>query len=271
MAKTSEQSIDVTKQIEHLFQMGAHLGHRKSRVHPKAYRYIYKFMNGVSIIDLTKTVKSLNRVRDELKKQAAEGKKLLVVATKKNHAATIAELASGLNIPYTTTKWLPGLLTNFDMLIKNVQKLEKMKGQQEDGTWEQFVKHERMEMSKQLYRLERFYKGLIGLKKRPDLILVIDSKKEKNAIVEAKKNKLPIFGIVDTNSNPEEINLPIVMNDDSPELVKHILEDLLNAYAGAYNEKKPEPEQTGEGQPAPAEEPKKEAKDKAPAKKTASN
>ncbi len=273
MAKTESISTDQTKEIEHLFQMGAHLGHRKSRVHPKSYRYIHKFMNSVSIIDLTKTVHLLNRARTQIKEAAEEGKKILVVATKKNHASIAADLSTEHGVPFATTKWLPGLLTNFEQIIKNVQKMEKMREEQAAGTWEQFVKHERIALSKVLYRLERFYKGLSGLKVRPDVLLIIDARKEKNAIVEAKKNNIPVIGIVDTNSNPEEVNIPIVMNDDSPEVVKYVLEDLLKTYRKSYTEKKaPTKEENAEEattEPAEKRDSKKEDNKTAPKAKQA--
>lgn len=222
--------------VEQLFNLGAHLGHRKSRVHPKAYKYIHKVINGVSIIDLTKTVKLLNNAKSALEKEAKKGKKLLVVATKKNIAHTAAEICAEFNVPFTTSKWLPGLLTNFDTIIKNVQKLEKMKEQQANGEWEQFVKHERTKMSKELYRLERFYKGLIGLRQIPQMLLIVDTKKEKNAVTEARMYNMPIVAIVDTNANPEEVNFPIIMNDDSPEVVQHVLKELVESYSSNYQE-----------------------------------
>ncbi|MCX7996906.1 MAG: 30S ribosomal protein S2 [Patescibacteria group bacterium] len=240
MATKSPQTSDSINEVETLFQLGAHLGHRKARVHPKAYRFIYKFINGVSIIDLTKTVNLLNKARTSLTEHAKEGKKLLLVATKKSHAAMAAELAQRYGVAYTTTKWLPGLITNFETLFRNVQKLERMKKEQESGTWDQFVKHERVAMSKALYRLERFYKGLLPLKHRPDVLLVIDAKKEKNAITEARKHNIPVIAIVDTNSNPDEVTVPVVMNDDSPEVVRYVLENLLKTYSSAYTEKKAE-------------------------------
>lgn len=269
--------------VEQLFNLGAHLGHRKSRVHPKAYKYIHKVINGVSIIDLTKTVKLLNNAKSALAKEAKQGKKLLVVATKKNIAHTAAEICAEFNVPFTTSKWLPGLLTNFDTIIKNVQKLEKMKEQQANGEWDQFVKHERTKMSKELYRLERFYKGLVGLKKIPQMLLIVDTKKEKNAVTEARMYNLPIVAIVDTNANPEEINFPILMNDDSPEVVQHVLKELVETYSSNFEEPKKASE-TEEGKaetveiapPAPkaaakpkakVEEPKKTEEKAEPAKK----
>ena len=266
---------DQNQTVEQLFNLGAHLGHRKSRVHPKAYKYIHKVMNGVSIIDLTKTVDLLNKAKTVLEKEAKQGKKLLVVATKKNIAHLASEICGGMNVPFTTSKWMPGLLTNFDNLSKNVKKLESMKQEQADGTWEQYVKHERMKMSKELYKLERFYKGLVSLKKLPDLILVIDTKKEKNAVIEAKKFNMPIVAIVDTNSNPEDVNYPIIMNDDSPEVVEHVLKELVQTYADNYQEPKKKTEaeeQQAELEPAvESKAPKKGVKAKkeeAPAKET---
>jgi small subunit ribosomal protein S2 len=270
MAKMTTEPTGINQEVQELFNLGAHLGHRKSRVHPKSYRYIHKIMNGVSIIDLTKTVTLLKKARTFLEKEAKEGKKILVVTTKKNLAGFTAEISQKYNVPYTTTKWLPGLITNFDTIIKNVKKLEEMKESQANGGWEQFVKHERTAMSKELFRLERFYKGLVGLRQKPDILLVIDTRKEKNAVTEARMAGIPVVAIVDTNSNPEEVAYPIVMNDDAPEVVQHILNDLLKLYGNAYTEKKAAVTE-GSTETAPAEvapEAKKEDKraKKAPAK-----
>ena len=240
MAKTTTEPMEINKEVQQLFDLGAHLGHRKSRVHPKSYRYIHKVMNGVSIIDLTKTVTLVHKAKAFLEKEAKAGKKILVVTTKKNLAAFTAELSQKFGVPYTTTKWLPGLITNFDTIIKNVKKLEEMKAGQTDGSWDQFVKHERTAMTKELYRLDRFYKGLVGLRQKPDILLVIDTRKEKNAVSEARMSGIPVVAIVDTNSNPEEVAYPIVMNDDAPEVVQHMLNELLTLYSKSYTDKKAE-------------------------------
>jgi small subunit ribosomal protein S2 len=272
----SPQTTESTNEIEQLFNLGAHLGHRKSRVHPKSYKYIYKVINGVSIIDLTKTVELLNKAKTFMEQQAKEGKSILVVATKKNIAAFTSEICTSHKIPYTTSKWLPGLLTNFDTIIENVKKMEEMKSNRDSGAWDQFVKHERTRMSKELYKLERFYRGLEGMRKRPDMIFIIDVRKEKNALKEAQTYKLPVVAIVDTNANPETVDYPIIMNDDAPEVVQHVLTDLLGIYAKNYQEpkKKTEAEKEAENTEAkaePAAPAKKAAKaeksEKAPAKK----
>ncbi|MFW5703268.1 MAG: 30S ribosomal protein S2 [Patescibacteria group bacterium] len=234
------------KEVEQLFNLGAHFGHRKSRVHPKSYKYIYKVVNGISIIDLTKTVSQLDNARKILKEQAKEGKKLLVVATKKNSAAFVSELCDKKSVPYITLKWLPGLLTNFETIIENVKKLEEMKKEQESGAWEKYVKHERTERAKQLSKLERFYKGLIGMRERPDVLLVVDVKRESNAMKEAKMYNIPVVAIVDTNANPEEVDHPVIMNDDAPEVVQHVMTDLVETYSKSFEEPKKMKETTDE-------------------------
>lgn len=188
-------------------------------------------VDGVSVIDLTQTVVQLKKAKSKLKELAAEGKVLLVVATKKVAAQTTAETAQKHNVSSVSTKWLPGLLTNFNTIIKNEQKMTKMKQARDNGDWDQFVKHERMKLSKDLAKLEKLYGGLLGISKRPDALLICDIKKEKNAVIEAKKNNIPVFAIVDTNSNPDEVEFPILMNDDAPEIVQHVMAELVQAYA----------------------------------------
>ena len=233
-----------TKDVEQLFELGAHLGHRKSRVHPKSYKYIHKVINGVSIIDLTKTVHQLNKVRDVISEYAKDGKKILVVATKKNIASIAAELCAKHNVPYTTSKWLPGLLTNFDTIMKNVQKMEEMIAKRDSEEGSTMVKHERTQLTKQIARLERFYRGLAGMRKRPDMLLIIDVKREKNALNEASMYKIPVAAVVDTNANPEDVTYPIVMNDDAPEVVQHVLTELIELYSKSYQEPVKKTEET---------------------------
>lgn len=242
---------DLTKQIEELFELGAHFGHRKSRVHPKSYQYIYKVLNGVSIIDLTQTVTQLQKAKQTIVEAAQDGKTMMVVTTKKNVAPTAAELCSKHAIPYTTTKWLPGLLTNFDTIIENVKKMEQMADEQKNGGWDDHVKHERIKLAKELTRLERFYKGLSGMRQRPDIIFIVDIKKEKNALKEAKMYSIPTVAIVDTNANPNEVDYPILMNDDAPEVVEYVLKDIIESYAKAYTQ--PKAKQVSPGSDTPKE------------------
>jgi len=216
--------------VKQLFEMGAHLGHKKNRLHPKSRRFIYKIVNGVSIIDLTLTVDQLEIAAKALSQAKKEGKNLLVVATKKVAAQYVAELSKENQIPAVTSKWLPGLLTNFDTIIKNVKRLKKMQEEKVNGEWEKYVKHERMAMDKEITKLSKFYGGLVYLEKRPDILLIVDIKKEKNAVNEARMYNLPIVALTDTNTNPELVHFPIVINDDSAEVVQFVIKKLVEAY-----------------------------------------
>ncbi len=230
MTEANQQTSGIDSATKKLFEMGAHLGHKKNRLHPKSRRYIYKIVNGVSIIDLTQTVEQLDKAKKVLTQASKEGKVMLVVATKKVAAQYVAELSKEHQIPAITSKWLSGLLTNFDTIIKNVKKLKKMQEEKTNGEWEKYVKHERIEMDKEIIKLSKFYGGLIYLEKRPDLLLIVDIKKEKNAVNEARMYNLPIVALTDTNTNPELVDYPLVINDDSAEVVHFIIKDLISAF-----------------------------------------
>lgn len=221
------------KSVEVLFELGAHLGHKKSRLHPKARKNVYQIINKTSIIDLTKTVEQLDAANIFLKKSAKEGKSILVVGTKKTAASFIKEYCSAHNISYISSKWLPGLLTNFKMIMKNVKKLKDLRetASTRDIT---LIKHEQIQMKKAVAKLERLYSGIESLDKRPDILIIIDIRKEKNATKEAQTFNIPIVAIVDTNSDPNTVEYPIVANDDNIEVVTHITKSLLDAYVSNF-------------------------------------
>ncbi len=234
-------------EIEKLFELGAHLGHKKSRLDPKAKKNVYKIENGTSIIDLTKTVEQLEKANNFLKEAAKEGKTVLVVGTKKVASSFLKEYCAEKNIPYMTSKWLPGMLTNFETLINNVKKLKSLKHDRDTGAWEKLVKHERTEHSKEISKLEKLYGGLESLEAKPDIVIVVDPKKEKNAVKEAQTFKIPVVALVDTNANPETIDYPVVANDDAAEVVEYIMTSLLSTFADNWQApKKKEPVQAVE-------------------------
>lgn len=224
----ADTNIDPT--VKALFDANVHLGHRKNRLHPKARNYIYKIINGSAIIDLSKTADQLNTAKKVLSDAAKEKKSLLVVATKRIISQYTADLCKEKNIFYITTKWPPGLLTNFDTIMKNVKKLIKLEEDKKSGAWDKFVKHEIMKLDKEIAKLKKVYGGVATLGKKPDLIFLIDSKHEKNALDEAKKNNIPVVAVIDTNSNPQDVTYPIVANDDSASSLEYLVKDLLNAY-----------------------------------------
>jgi len=230
-------------------------------------------VNGVAVIDLTKTVVQIHAVKEFLKQANKEGKSLLVVGTKRVVSQYIQELCKENSIPHITTKWMPGLLTNFETLSKNIKKMNDLAIEKENGSWDQFVKHERMKLSKELGRLNRLYSGIAQMKKKPDIIFIVDIKREKNALKEAHQNGLPVVAITDTNTNPDTVTYPVVANDDSPTSAQYVIKEMLSAYLSekkvdvkAPEEKKVEEKKVEEKK---TEEKKPEAKKtkKTPAKK----
>src|SRR3989339_1882223 len=225
---------DNDKKIEELFAAGAHLGHKSNRVHPKTNKYIYSFENGVSVIDLSKTVDFLERAKKFVSELGKNQKVLLVVCTKKIASNLTKELCEKNNLLYVNTKWPAGLLTNFEMIIKNVKKLNTMKEEKEKGEWNKFVKHEQVKLDKDLNKLEKFYGGISDLKKLPDALFIIDIKKEKNSVKESGEMKIATVAVTDTNANPDPINFPIPGNDDSLTSIEFFLKEIIEAYSSSF-------------------------------------
>lgn len=217
------------KEVEKLFELGAHMGHRKSKLHPKARKNVYQIINGTSVIDLTHTVSQIEDAQAFLKEAGTNGKKIMVVGTKKTAAPWIKTYCAENNIPFVATKWLPGLLTNFKTIMNNVKKLKTNKEELASEN-SSLVKHEKTKMQKDTSKLEKLYGGIEGITERPDILVIVDTKKEKNAVKEAQTYNIPIVGIVDTNSNPESIAYPVVANDDVAGVVEYVLEKLLASY-----------------------------------------
>lgn len=228
-----KEQTDNTVEIERLFNAGVHLGHKKNRLHPKARKYVYKIVNGTAIIDLTKTVIQIAAAKQFLNKLSKDKKNLLVVATKKTVNTFVSELCTEKGIPSITIKWMPGLLTNFETLMKNVKKMVDLEDAKTRGEWESYVKHERTKLNKELNRLKKLYMGLSKMEKKPDAMFIVDVKKEKNALTEARKNNIPVIALLDTNANPDTVKYPIVGNDDSSTAANTVIKDVIEAYAKA--------------------------------------
>jgi small subunit ribosomal protein S2 len=221
---------DTLSRAKKLFELGGHLGHRKNRLHPRARKHVYQIVDGVSVIDLEQTISQIDKAKEIISKAGPQGKTILVCATKKNIAHFALNAAEKAHAFFITAKWLPGLFTNFDTIAKNVKKLRTYREQKSSGAWAKFVKHEQVALEKEMKKLERLYAGIAEMTRIPDYILIIDTKREKNAVIEARKMSIPTIAIVDTNCNPDEVQYPIVMNDDSPEALEHLLTELLSAY-----------------------------------------
>ena len=221
---------DSQKEIKQLFDAKVHLGHKKSRVHPKAKKYIYTIDNGVSIIDLTKTLDLLKKALQFVQDLAKQNKVLLLVATKRIASDKIQELCQKYSLPYVCHKWPAGLISNFETINKNVKKLMQMNKDKEEGAWKKFVKHDRVNLEKQLTKLGKNYSGFIQMKKLPDAIFVADIKKEKNAVNEARSKLIPIIAIADTNVDPELVDFPIPANDDSLSSIEFLVNQIVETY-----------------------------------------
>ena len=215
-----------------LLQAGCHFGHLKRKWNPAMSQYIYTERNGIHIIDLHKTVVKLDEAADALKQIAKSGKKILFVATKKQTKEIIAEKPSSVNMPYVIERWPGGMLTNFPTIRKAVKKMANIDKLMQDGTFANLSKRELLQITRQRAKLEKNLGSIADLTRLPSALFVVDVLKEQIAVREANRLGIPVFGIVDTNSDPNNIDFVIPANDDAKESV----EVILNACCDAINE-----------------------------------
>ena len=215
--------------MKQLLEAGVHFGHQTRRWDPKMAEYIFQARNGIHIIDLQKTSKKLDEAYSFIKEQAEEGKTVLFVGTKKQAQECMKEAALKCGMYYVDQRWLGGMLTNFETIRTRVQRLKDLETMQEDGTFDVLPKKEVILLKKEMSKLERNLGGIKEMDKLPGVIFLVDPKKERIAILEAKKLNIPVVGLVDTNCNPEELDYPIPGNDDAIRAVKLIADVMANA------------------------------------------
>ena len=215
--------------MKQLLEAGVHFGHQTRRWDPKMAEYIFQARNGIHIIDLQKTSKKLDEAYAFIKEQAEEGKTVLFVGTKKQAQECMKEAALKCGMYYVDQRWLGGMLTNFETIRTRVQRLKDLETMQEDGTFDVLPKKEVILLKKEMSKLERNLGGIKEMDKLPGVIFLVDPKKERIAILEAKKLNIPVVGLVDTNCNPEELDYPIPGNDDAIRAVKLIADVMANA------------------------------------------
>ena len=218
--------------FDQLLQAGCHFGHLKRKWNPAMAPYIYTERNGIHIIDLHKTVAKIDEAADALKQIAKSGKKILFVATKKQTKEIIAEKAQSVGMPYVTERWPGGMLTNFPTIRKAVKKMANIDKLMQDGTFANLSKRELLQITRQRAKLEKNLGSIADLTRLPSALFVVDVLKEQIAVREANRLGIPVFGIVDTNSDPNNIDFVIPANDDAKESV----EVILNACCDAINE-----------------------------------
>ena len=247
--------------FETLLEAGCHFGHLKRKWNPAMAPYIFMERNGIHIIDLHKTVAKIDESAEELKAIAKQGKRILFVATKKQAKQVVADKATSVNMPYVTERWPGGMLTNFPTIRKAVKKMANIDKLMGDGTFSNLSKREILQISRQRAKLEKNLGSIADLTRLPAALLVIDVCKEHIAVKEARRLGIPVFGLVDTNSDPNSVDFVIPANDDSNKSVEVILDALCGAIAEGVEERKAEKvdtEAAGE-QEAPKAAPRKRA------------
>ena len=215
--------------MKQLLEAGVHFGHQTRRWDPKMAEYIFQARNGIHIIDLQKTSKKLDEAYKFIKEQAEEGKTVLFVGTKKQAQECVKDAAIKCNMYYVDQRWLGGMLTNFKTIEGRIQRLKDLEVMSTDGTFEVLPKKEVAGLKNEMEKLEKNLGGIKDMKEMPGVMFVVDPKKERIAVLEAKKLGIPVVGLVDTNCNPEDVDFAIPGNDDAIRAVKLIADVMANA------------------------------------------
>ena len=215
--------------MKQLLEAGVHFGHQTRRWNPKMATYIYTERNGIYIIDLQKTVKKLEEAYSFVRELAASGESILFVGTKKQAQDAIREEAERVNMYYVNARWLGGMLTNFKTMRTRVDRLAQLRKMEEDGTFAMLPKKEVIKHQGEIEKLEKYLGGVKNMKKLPGALFIVDPRKERNAILEARKLNIPIVAIVDTNCDPDEVDYVIPGNDDAIRAIRLIAQTMANA------------------------------------------
>ncbi len=215
--------------MKELLEAGVHFGHQIRRWNPKMKKYIYTKRNGIHIIDLQKTVELANQSYYKVKELASKNKKILFVCTKKQGQESVKEAARKCGMPFVTKRWLGGLLTNFSTIYASINKIRRIERMEADGSLDKLTKREKSKVLKKKEKMDSVLGGLKEMTDLPDALFVIDTVREKIAIVEAKRLGLPIVGMVDTNSDPDLIDYPVPANDDAIRAIKLFAEKMAQA------------------------------------------
>ena len=232
---------------------GVHFGHLKRKWNPAMAPYIFMEKNGIHIIDLSKTEAKLNEAAAAMKQIAKSGRKILFVATKKQAKDIVAEKVKTINMPYVTERWPGGMLTNFPTIRKAVKKMGAIDKMSTDGTFETLSKRERLQIARQRAKLEKNLGSIADLTRLPAAMFVVDVHKEYIAVREANRLNIPVFAMVDTNSDPRDIDFPIPANDDASKSISLIIDFVCDSIAEGLNERKMEKDKEASESKAKAE------------------
>ncbi|MBE6301587.1 MAG: 30S ribosomal protein S2 [Parabacteroides distasonis] len=243
--------------FDQLLEAGVHFGHLKRKWNPAMAPYIFMERNGIHIIDLYKTVAKVDEAAEVMKNLAKQGKKVLFVATKKQAKQVVADKAASIGMPYVIERWPGGMLTNFPTIRKAVKKMATIDKMTKDGTFDNLSKREKLQITRQRAKLEKTLGSIVDLTRLPSALFVVDVMKEHIAVREANRLGIPVFGMVDTNSDPNNIDYVIPANDDATKSVEVILGAICEAMNEGLQERKAEKvdtEAAGEGEAAPRRE-----------------
>jgi small subunit ribosomal protein S2 len=224
--------------FEQLLEAGSHFGHLKRKWNPAMAPYIFMERNGIHIIDLHKTVVKIDETASALKQIAKSGRKILFVATKKQAKQVLADKATSIEMPYVTERWPGGMLTNFPTIRKAVKKMTTIDKMSKDGTFDQLSKREKLQITRQRAKLEKNLGSIADLNRLPSALFVIDVLKEHIAVAEACRLGIPVFAIVDTNSDPGDVDFVIPANDDATKSIELILSAICEAIKEGLDERK---------------------------------
>lgn len=226
--------------FEALLDAGVHFGHLKRKWNPAMAPYIFMERNGIHIIDLEKTALKIDEAASAMKQIAKSGRKVLFVATKKQAKDIVAEKVGAVNMPYVTERWPGGMLTNFPTIRKAVKKMGSIDKMATDGTFDNLSKREKLQITRQRAKLEKNLGSIADMTRQPSALFVVDVCKEKIAVHEAKRLGIPVFAMVDTNSDPSDIDFVIPANDDAAKSISLVIELMCQAIAEGLNERKAE-------------------------------
>ncbi|MGQ8337743.1 30S ribosomal protein S2 [Sunxiuqinia sp. A32] len=250
--------------FQELLDAGVHFGHLKRKWNPNMAPYIFMEKNGIHIIDLQKTVVKIDEAAAALKQIAKSGRKILFVATKKQAKEIVADLVGAVNMPYVVERWPGGMLTNFPTIRKAVKKMISIDKMMKDNSWDNLSKREKLQITRQRAKLEKILGSISDLTRLPAALFVVDVLKEKIAVREAQKLGIPVFAMVDTNSEPQGLDFIIPANDDASQSIRLVVRLMTDAVAEGLNERKVEREKDDSDNA-----PKKSKGKKADAKKSA--
>jgi small subunit ribosomal protein S2 len=229
-----------------LMDAGVHFGHLTRKWNPKMAEFIFMENNGIHIIDLNKTLRNLEEAAFSLKNIVRSGRKIMFVATKKQAKDIVSEEATRLNMPFVTERWLGGMLTNFATIRKSLKKLQQIEKLMKDEAFANLAKRERLMVTREKAKLEKLLGGIAELNRLPAALFVIDVKREHIAVAEAKKLNIPVFAMVDTNSDPSDIDFPIPANDDAFKSISILTKYLGKSIEEGLMERKKDKEEAGQ-------------------------